>query len=267
MLMFEPILAGECCLCAATGGLTGEHKIKASAIRRIFGTEAMMIGHFDGESEPRVAQGPKSSALHFSARLCGQCNAARTQPADREFDRFHERVSARFECSQNPETLFPSEDYPSGSTVTLNIFRYFAKLLSCQIADAGGPRLPVLAAFAIGTIDFNPVKLIIKADPTYQDFALLSPDLAALAGHGGLVVNHDKEGLLNSFHSTLTIGPIQYVYWVEFNGSVSEELNSAAPEFYARTQSAFAKALDEPMSDHMRRKLGFLSADDGGAPD
>lgn len=259
--MFEAISGAECCLCGSPENLTGEHKIKASALRRIFGKEAMVIGHFDGASAPRLAQGPKSNALHFDARLCGDCNAADTQPADREFDRFHEHVAARFAAADSEadtEQLFPVEHYPEGSQEALNVFRYFAKLLSCQIANCGGPRLPTVAAFALGRIDFNPIKLLIKADSTYQDFTQVSEELSAFAGHGGLVMNHSRSsGELTGFHSTLTLGPIQYVYWVEFNGSVSADLEASDPQFFAFTREAFREGLETPLSDHQRRKLGF----------
>ena len=140
----------------------------------------------------------------------------------------------------------------------MNVYRYFAKLLTCQIADCGGPRLPLLAAFALGRIDLNPIKLMIKADPTYQDFTQVSEELSAFAGHGGLVVDHSRStGELRGFHSTLTLGPIQYVYWIEFNGPVTTDLAAADPKFFAFTREAFHKGLETPLSDHERRKLGF----------
>jgi len=80
-------------LCGSIGELTGEHKVKASAIRSQFKTEKMVIGvSGDAERKFRPAQGPKSKEFHFESRICKQCNNRRTQPADREFDQFHSRV-------------------------------------------------------------------------------------------------------------------------------------------------------------------------------
>src|SRR3546814_5346604 len=93
-MFFDPYQAEGCCVCGAGEALTGEHKIKASALREIFGRDAMTIGNFDDESIRRLAQGPKSRAFHFSARMCGACNGSRTQAADHEFDRFHALVSS-----------------------------------------------------------------------------------------------------------------------------------------------------------------------------
>lgn len=264
MKMFEAITREECCLCGSTENLTGEHKIKASALREIFGRDAMVIGHFDGASAPRLAQGPKSSVLHFGVRLCGDCNSTRTQPADRAFDGFKQRAAEKLASDPGAESVFPEESYPEGASETLNVFRYFAKLLCCQIADSNGPRLPVVAAFALGLIDFNPIKLWVKADPTYHDYTGLTGDDSGFAGHGGLAVEHTRDGQLTSLRSTLTLGPVQYVYWIEFNGTVQAELEQADPAFFAFTQQAFRDALESPMPDHERRKLGFSQND---APD
>lgn len=258
MTFFAAIDQAECCLCGSTEKLTGEHKIKASALRRIFGRNPMMIGHFDGDSEPKLAQGPKSSNLHFKARLCEKCNTARTKPADLEFDRFHELIVKRWDGTVQPTERIPADIYPEGSVQALNVFRYFAKLLSCQIAEIQGPRLIPLAAFAIGQSDHNLVRLAIKADSTYLDVTALSEDLSDFAGHGGLTVTHSKDEILEGFHSSLTLGPVQYVYRVEFGPIVADDLKRIDPRFAALCR----EALDHPLSAHERQQLGFGAAAD-----
>lgn len=255
--MFVAVRSNECCLCRSTEDLTGEHKIKAAALSQIFGSATMMIGHFDVTSKPKFAQGPKSKTLHFKSRLCCVCNSAATQPGDIAFDRFHPLVLKRFAIDQRCDTLFPFNEYREGSEEYLNVFRYFAKLLTCQIVDAGGPALPFLSAFATGLHERNIVKMKIQADPSYQDFNSVSTNFAAFAGHGGLVVNHSTAGELTGFHSTLTLGPIQYIYWIAFDGSVASDLHSASPDFYKFIRQAFADAMERPLSRHERRRLGF----------
>lgn len=49
-IFFEPYQEGRCCLCGSDDSLTGEHKIKASALRKIFGKDSMVIGNFDGKA-------------------------------------------------------------------------------------------------------------------------------------------------------------------------------------------------------------------------
>ena len=255
MQMFSPLTQAECCLCGATEELTGEHKIKASAIRSIFGKDATYIGHFDGTSEPRIAQGPKSKALHFGARLCKPCNGARTQASDRAFDRFHALVFAKLEAGA--DDLYPTDDFAADAQGTLDLFRFFAKQLCLQTADAGGPRLNGVMLFALGLVDVNPIQLTIERDPTYQDFIDLSGEDLGFASHGGLVVVHNRAGDVTGFHSTLTLGPVQYIYRVESLEPVSEELSLVAPNFHARTKEAFREAMINPMTDPRRRQLGF----------
>ena len=74
-IWFEPFREQQCCLCGSTDRLTGEHKFKASALKALFKGSPMVVGQFDGTSTPRNAQGPKSEALHFAARLCANCNS------------------------------------------------------------------------------------------------------------------------------------------------------------------------------------------------
>lgn len=258
MLMFARLYQDQCCLCGATSDLTGEHKIKASALKSIFKNDAMLIGHFDGSSKPRLAQSPKSRVMHFGARVCSSCNGARTQPGDRAFDRFHKIITETRSFQLAFDDRFPSAQFPEGSTPYLDVFRYFGKLLCCQIADAGGPRLPAVAEFATRSSDFNPVKLQIKPDPTFREYSKMSGDFAGFAGHGGLVSKHTPGGELTGFHSTLTLNEVQYVYWVEFIGSVEAELSAVAPEFFVRTKAAYEDVTLTPMSPWERHQLGLL---------
>nr|WP_319949498.1 hypothetical protein [uncultured Shimia sp.] len=104
---FKTYLPENCCLCGATEDLSGEHKIKATAIRAEFGADKMVIGRF-GESIENVrnVQGAKSKNLHFEAKICRKCNSERTQAADREFDRFHTLARVKLEGGEDPVSVF-----------------------------------------------------------------------------------------------------------------------------------------------------------------
>jgi hypothetical protein len=92
-IFFAPHGPNSCCLCGSTENLTGEHKVKRTALSQEFGSATMAIGVAgDEKSKLRYAQSPKSKAFHFEAKLCARCNGTRTQPADREFDRVHMRA-------------------------------------------------------------------------------------------------------------------------------------------------------------------------------
>ena len=256
-ILFEPYDADGCCLCGSRKNLTGEHKIKASALRAIFGNEPMVIGHFDGQSEPRSAQGPKSRAIHFSARLCAPCNSERTQAADKEFDRFHREASALLQAGKDPAEAFTLRRYRVGTEPYLNLFRYFAKLIACHLAESGGPRAIQICDFARGETTFNPVKLRMDADPTYRQFAELSGE-HNFAAHGGLIVNFSrKSGLPTGFHTALTLGPLRYVFFVEFGLMVGLALKVFHSKFFNKCEAAFRAALHEPIPDHKLEQLGL----------
>ncbi len=87
--MFRKFDKKTCILCGTKGELSGEHKIKRTQIKKIFGDDATFIGKFEKDSPLKHAQSSKSKSFHFeNARLCTECNSSKTQAADKEFDTF-----------------------------------------------------------------------------------------------------------------------------------------------------------------------------------
>lgn len=256
-IFFEPHHVDRCCLCGSSESLTGEHKIKASALRTIFGHDAMVIGSIDGTSMPRPAQGPKSRAFHFSARMCGSCNSTRTQAPDREFDRFHRLVSASLSEGNAPDSVFSMPQYKIGTEPYLNVFRYFAKLLCCHVAESSGPRALAVSKFAIGTVDRNPIFLHIDADPTYVAFMDKFGE-HRYAGHGGLIVPvSSKTQLATSFRSSITLGAVRYIFWVRYSPMVGIALRTFHRDFWRKCEEAYREALENPLSDEERHRRGI----------
>lgn len=115
-MFLRPFNSEICFLCGASGDLTGEHKIKASAIRSEFVSKKMVIGRF-GEPDGgfRSVQGPKSKKLHFGAKVCRLCNSERTQAADREFDGFNRSARKLLESGRDPAEAFEEARYEPDS--------------------------------------------------------------------------------------------------------------------------------------------------------
>jgi hypothetical protein len=248
----------KCFLCGATGELTGEHKIKASAIRSEFGSEKMVIGRF-GEPDGgfRSVQGPKSKNLHFEAKVCRTCNSTRTQAADREFDRFNRSARELLDNGKDPAKAFGIDRYEVGSQAYLNVFRYFAKLLCCHVAEINGPIPMHMANFAIGQVDQNCVWLAVDKDVTYVE-AVQKLGEHQYAAHGGLVVYGDKNsGEANAFHSTLTVGPLRYVFHSRLNWIQRLELRWVHHEFRAWAKERVAAAQKDPIPEQDKRRLGL----------
>lgn len=253
--VFDP---ETCCLCGASGDLTGEHKIKASAIRSEFGSEKMVIGRFgvpDGGF--RSVQGPKSKNLHFDAKVCRTCNSKRTQAADREFDHFNSSARILLSNGQDPAKVFEDERYGVGSPAYLNVFRYFAKLLCCHIAELNGPIPLRMARFAVGQVNQSCVLLAVDQDETYTE-AVQAMGEHQYAAHGGLVVYGGKDtGEANAFHSTLTVGPLRYVFVSRLNWLERLELRWAHREFRDWVREQTSAARTQPLTDAEKRRLGL----------
>ncbi|WP_123646704.1 hypothetical protein [Lysobacter enzymogenes] len=240
--LFESNSTMQCCLCGSPDDLTGEHKIKASAIRELF-SGPMVIGAFDGESRPRFAQSAKSKAFHFRARLCGTCNSSRTSAADLEFTEFDKLARERMEAGLDPGDVFKEPRYTVGGEPYLNLFRYFAKVLACQIAQEDGPRILPVTEFAIGKSDFNPVLLAMDLDPAFLAFSqvLGSQEFAA---HGGLAMQLSRlTGLVHCLFSTLTHGKLRYTFSIEFDFRVGLALQRFDPVFHERCVAAHREAV------------------------
>lgn len=244
--MAEVFLAhnpGQCCLCGSSEDLTGEHKVKASTIRSLFSGEPMMIGSFNKGDRPRHAQSSKSKAFHFRSKICAACNSNRTQNADLEFARFDEVTRELLAQGADPASVFDEPRYAVGNTPYLNVFRYFAKVLACHIAEVGGPRFTALVDFAIGRSDINIVILQMGLDDRFQ-FWLENTGDSEFAAHGGLGVTFSKHtGLTNGFASSLTHGALRYEFGINFNWKIGHLLHLQHPTFSQRLAEAHREAL------------------------
>lgn len=262
-IAFEPFASDACALCGAVEGLTGEHKVKASALRAVFGREEMVIRRFGDPSSSRSAQGPKSKAFHFRAWVCAFCNGTRTQPADREFDEFHQLTTDLLKAGKAPDLAFNEPRYSLGTEPYLNVFRYFAKQMCCHLAEVGAPRPVQVARFAIGMDEPNPISLGIDEDWTYRR-AVAEFGPQQYASHGGLTVYaHKTSGDPGGFHSTLSIGAIRYVYFIRLRWLAKLELRLQHRDFM-RWCRARALSDENKLSDEDELRLGF-KVDEGPA--
>ena len=221
-LEFETLKQGECLLCGAEGSLTGEHKIKASLLKGEFSSRQMVM---TGKDAPKLLQSPRSKHAQFAAKICRECNSSRTQPADRAFDRLHQRLK---ECLAEGRQLTDSNSHPNcelSPKDSVDLFRYFAKVICCFLAEVGGPRSRSLSKFAIGLTDKNPIFLRISKDERY-DVILAERETEGFAEHGGLKFRFDdQKKWVRSIESGLSVGGIRYEFWVQLRWLAKLELH------------------------------------------
>ena len=231
-ILFQNYGAERCCLCGDKAKLTGEHKIKASILRSQFGSEELYIGSTDSATKGRFVQGVGSKRLKFHARLCEPCNTARTQASDREFEVFNQSVQVALQSGVDPSSVFSMPRYVVGSDAYLNVFRYFAKILCCHIADISAPRPIRLSRFSIGQTSSNYIWLSIQRDAMF-DAMLEEVGEQSYVAHGGLVVMGSRaSGAPKEFHSSLTIGPALYSFHMCLASIETFELRVLYPRFY-----------------------------------
>ncbi|HFT6975860.1 hypothetical protein I5V28_13875 [Stenotrophomonas maltophilia] len=255
METFAPPLTSECCLCGSKEALSGEHKIKASALRAVFGKQGMVIAKHGGPY--RFAQSPSSKALHFSARVCEVCNNSRTQPADLAFDQFNARALELMALGSNPADVFKDPRFIQDGPLYLDVFRYFAKLMCCHLAEMSAPSFEDVAGFAIGANDDNFILLTVDADVAFERLRIHLPEMP-YAAHGGLAITGDRDSLAPaSFYSTLTIGPVRYRYQVRLNEIGQARLMIEHPAFYDWCARRVEDAIKNPMSDEDSELLGL----------
>lgn len=252
---FSPCITTQCCLCGSSSALTGEHKIKASALRAEFGRNSLVIGR-RGEGY-RTAQSAGSRELHFKAPLCADCNSTRTQPADLAFDNFGGVALAIARGGDDPAKAFQDGKFVEGGELRLDLFRYFAKLLCCHLAELGAPHQIPISQFAIGDTDENCITLAVDLDAVYANDQVDYPGLP-YAAHGGLVVLADKDSLTpTGFYSTLSIGPVRFRYWARFTDEGQMQLEIEDPDFVKWCRDRIRSQQDDPSMQEDIRDLGF----------
>lgn len=256
MEAYGPPLTTRCCLCGSSEALSGEHKIKASALRSVFGDQkTVVIG--DG-GQYRYAQSSKSRAFHFAARVCEPCNSARTRPADLAFDVFNSEALDLHSRGRDPSEVFLDRRFvPYAGHLYLDVCRYFAKLMCCHLAEMDAPYLQGIAEFAIGSSDHNVVSLTAGLDVAYQRMQTDNQS-RPYAAHGGLVVTGDRATRApTSFYSTLTIRAVRYSYFVSYNELGQHELRTHHPDFYEWCVRRVDEMIANPLNAETKLLLGL----------
>jgi hypothetical protein len=159
-----------------------------------------------------------------------------------------------------PNLALNEPRYSVGSQPYLDVFRYFAKLMCCHLAEVGAPRPLPLAGFALGASNRNIISLAIDEDWTYREAeTMLGPH--QYAAHGGLVVYSQKTTAHpRGFHSTLTLGPLRYVYFIRLLWRARLELRLGHPRFWNWCRERGHDAMTAPLTLTEQLQLGLADS-------
>lgn len=145
--------AGVCWWCGDAAN-SREHKWKKSEIKAMYGlasSESYPLLWIDDRGNSKYIQGPDSDALKFEKSLCQNCNNARSQTADRAYDRWIQYLGTNYDQIIESRAIDLRDAVgETGSESRLDLARYFAKHIGCRVAEKAG-RVPAsLIAFLNG---------------------------------------------------------------------------------------------------------------------
>lgn len=236
MFAFAQYDPERCCLCGAQGTLTAEHKFKATQIRQNFPESDLLSISNPEWPRPKFIQGAKSNNLKFKKSICAKCNNDRTQAPDRAFDDFHRANSANLKSIMEEHTRVGRDVRPVTSAYEKDVFRYFAKLLCCFIAEIDGPRPRAVGAFAASFFDRNPILLRVTKDSALAEIKQ-NQIATGWVAHGGLWVRFDNsKRFAEAIGSRLTVGEVRYEYWIELSIAAQWELYLLHGDFLERAK-------------------------------
>lgn len=257
-IFFQHYQSPLCCLCGNAQTPTGEHKIKASALKQEFGQDQLvLIRNEKLRQRTKPVQSVKSKHLKFKTRICERCNSATTQAADEEFEQFHQLASQKLKEGEELETIFEQPEYKRGSQKYLNIFRYFSKLLCCQMAESKSPIPKRLAKFVTGESDFNSLWLDLQSDDFYQD-ANSQLGIDKYAAHGGLMTYGNEQSYAPLFYySSLSFNSIQYSFFIQVHPIERSEIRFFYPNFSRLYRATNQSEKSHSSSSNPYQRSGF----------
>lgn len=131
----------RCWICGAEAD-TGEHMIKVSDLRDLFGhtTTKTPLYRKVNRERPEIVQGASSPKLKFQTRLCAYCNNARTQQHDKSWEALATLLRNRAVPIKPGEVVRPAAAFTGGLRAgLLGVHLYFCKLTGCLVRDGGVP--------------------------------------------------------------------------------------------------------------------------------
>ena len=249
----------QCWICGSKDNPTREHKFKASDIRRHYGRQTMYVAREEEDGFRSLhAQGPNSKHLKFESVICHHCNSTLTQASDRAYDQFVQVVGSESQAEIASQRAYEYLEDAKGSEEYINLFRYFAKLLGCHLADMAAPVPTHLSKFVAREIDRNCIWLGVQPDHGYADMVSRVGSHGPYVAHGGLIVITKKPKLLPTrFHSTSTVGPIQFVYYYNLTLPELLEMRIRHPSFIKWCAEYATAAMVNPIPEEKLKQLGF----------
>jgi len=131
----------NCWICGEKGD-SGEHLIKASDIKSLFGdiTQLNPVFYHSEEKKNKYVGSSKSDKFKSKALICRNCNNSRTAPHDKAWQKLSEHLRSYDLSRRGPlkvrlEKVYSKDIYKHA----LDIHLFFVKLFGCRIIEFSVP--------------------------------------------------------------------------------------------------------------------------------
>lgn len=131
----------KCWICG-NKATTGEHNIKASDLRDLFGsvTQKQPIFLHTNDKRNQKIPGVNSKILKSSALICAHCNNARTAPYDKAWQKFSRFLREEHPKLKKGDAISVANIFSNSiSRHMLNVHLFFVKLFGCRIMESKIP--------------------------------------------------------------------------------------------------------------------------------
>lgn len=169
----------------------------------------------DGAGRPTRLNGPKAKPMLFPYVMCKRCNNTRSQPFDKAYDKFVQKVRDEPEYFRGLEHLTWAEVFPDDPHFgPKKLARYYMKNIACRIAELGFEVPEQIVDFMNGAHGMpNAVLLLYKDFSAYDQF-----QRAGVDGHYPFANRmHEPEsadgGPLTAFCAEVQDGPVGAAFW------------------------------------------------------
>lgn len=128
----------KCWICGQPAD-SSEHKIKKSAIAKTYTEdfENSNILHYKYGKFTEL-QGPNSKKIKYDKTICSYCNTTRTQDYDEAYEIFFDYVQNSSSCILKRRMIDFKEVYGINfEDKQRNLFKYFVKLIGCDLRSVG----------------------------------------------------------------------------------------------------------------------------------
>ena len=132
----------NCWICGKVGN-TGEHLIKASDLKSIFGEVSQktpLYFHTSKTKNVPVGSIKRSSRLRSNALLCNDCNSSLTQPYDKAWETMSAYLRNNWgQISASGKVNLSNVFLGNVRKSLLNVHLYFVKIFGCSVVADGVP--------------------------------------------------------------------------------------------------------------------------------